>query len=390
MRKTTTALTIVLLFLAASFIAVVNLVGLASAQDFETIIIEEDGSVNPASAPIISNGSSYTLKRNILGSITIAKSDIVFDGAGFTLQYGGDESLPRLDSVEALQPSNHVGWSELTLDIVNNVTIRNVNIIGTGKPPQSSSGVGIWLFDCNGSTITNNSLSRIYYAICASGRCYGNLVAGNLVDEVYVGISFSSDCRISANNITGNSISGGYKGIEIQMSHIGDVRGNIIVGNQVANNQIGMYFQWRGDLFGWEPDPFEMNTRICCNNFVANSKNVVTLNCANIWDDDAVGNYWSDYNGTDANGDGIGDTPYIIDANNKDNNPLMKQVSISNSSKPIPSATISPTPSPEVTSPPENTLIVDPDFSFYTEIALLIIVVAAGVGLLVYFKKRKH
>jgi nitrous oxidase accessory protein NosD len=37
------------------------------------------------------------------------------------------------------------------------------------------------------------------------------------------------------------------------------------------------------------------------------------------------GNYWSDYTGIDNDGDGFGDTPYIIDANNQDNYPLMNQ-----------------------------------------------------------------
>jgi len=45
----------------------------------------------------------------------------------------------------------------------------------------------------------------------------------------------------------------------------------------------------------------------------------------NIWDDGypSGGNYWSDYAGVDADGDGIGDTPYIIDDNNIDHYPLM-------------------------------------------------------------------
>jgi len=37
-----------------------------------------------------------------------------------------------------------------------------------------------------------------------------------------------------------------------------------------------------------------------------------------------MGNYWDDYNGSDANRDGIGETPYIIDSD-KDNYPLIER-----------------------------------------------------------------
>ena len=40
-------------------------------------------------------------------------------------------------------------------------------------------------------------------------------------------------------------------------------------------------------------------------------------------------NYWSDYNGTDSDGDGIGDTPYGHPSAILDNHPLMKPVTIS-------------------------------------------------------------
>jgi hypothetical protein len=43
----------------------------------------------------------------------------------------------------------------------------------------------------------------------------------------------------------------------------------------------------------------------------------------NFWDNGSIGNYWSWYKGVDANGDGIGDTPYVINAEAQDRYPLM-------------------------------------------------------------------
>ena len=39
-------------------------------------------------------------------------------------------------------------------------------------------------------------------------------------------------------------------------------------------------------------------------------------------------NYYSDYNGTDGNEDGIGDTPYVINDENQDPYPLMEPIEI--------------------------------------------------------------
>jgi len=50
---------------------------------------------------------------------------------------------------------------------------------------------------------------------------------------------------------------------------------------------------------------------------------VFTTNLTNIWDDGVEGNYWDDYGELGTDCDGIGDMPYVIDANNTDRYPLV-------------------------------------------------------------------
>jgi parallel beta-helix repeat protein len=87
--------------------------------------------------------------------------------------------------------------------------------------------------------------------------------------------------------------------------------GNIIVNNNIVDNNRGIRIYKAS------------NNIIYGNNFVLNTIHAVVEDGSNSWDNGTIGNYWDDYNGTDSDGDGIGDVPYIINKDNQDRYPLM-------------------------------------------------------------------
>jgi len=210
------------------------------------------------------------------------------------------------------------GTAGIRLDFSTNNIIRN-NII-----KNHDSGVYAW--HSNGNLIEDNWVTNNYEGIILSTGCKGNKIRGNDVinNTLYVGVgrlgagvdltNGARDNEVEKNNIVQNPY-----GISI------DHENNSIFGNQIIENGVGIH-EYLEPTYGY---------KIFHNNFINNTKQTDLSNQSiNIWDASypSGGNYWSDYAGNDTysgpyqnvtGGDGIGDTPHIINANNRDRYPLM-------------------------------------------------------------------
>jgi parallel beta-helix repeat protein len=203
------------------------------------------------------------------------------------------------------------------IDILsNNVVIQNFTIRNSAYAVFGRVCAGICIerpgmpfpFVCNnvliGNIITDNGGDGIAFYYTSNNTVLENKITNN-VRSIF--LYSSSNNSISGNNITANEM-----GISIQESSY-----NSISGNNITNNGYGIYFSYYSDF-----------NRFYHNNFLDNTRQVefhpqsgYTNFCDNEYP--SGGNYWSDYNGVDANHDDIGDTSYIIDTNNTDNYPLM-------------------------------------------------------------------
>lgn len=171
-----------------------------------------------------------------------------------------------------------------------------------------------------------------------------------IFDSQHAGIAITvspSDGKdASGNKITGNEMARGANGIVLwdwQIPSSPSVYGNRIIGNTIHDNHnssVGIYLHMTyGNTVAYNVI-LNNDGGICLDNsfsasgsgnvihhnsFVNNTLSVIGTveSYNNAWDDGSEGNYWSDYTGIDANGDGIGDSAYILDELNRDNYPLM-------------------------------------------------------------------
>ena len=239
-------------------------------------------------------------------------------------------------------------------------------------PDNTVNGKPIYFAENQTEFILHGSqVGQVILINCDDARLYNLIIsnASTCISLIGVNESIISDCSISNSDYMGGIFARNSKNITIRSNSASDAQVYLINCSHVAfeDNELSSFYDGlhiqdcdnvtiHSNLFceggigarltGGENITLTNNTLLSnaagvfaggiynllvfCNDFIDNNTSVeisATLKPVSFHNDTlGMGNYWSDYDGLDANEDGIGDTPYVVGWNLQDDYPLMTPV----------------------------------------------------------------
>ena len=330
----------------ADFSEIQEAINNASADDmiivhsgvyYEHVYVNKSVTLKGIGYPVVDvNGSGSAITLNADGitlvGFTATNSSSLFDA--------GIKVISSNNTITGNNVCNNSGAGICLYDSSSNNTITCNNVSNndddgiylkssnnnnsiTGNNVSNNNYGSINLYDSSNNSITGNNFCNNKYGISISHSSNNSITGNNVSNNNWNGIHLSSS---NNNTLTGNNVSNNnWNGI-----HLSSSSNNTITANNVCNN----------NLYGIRLYDSSNNNNIYLNNFMGNRDNVDSSASINIWNSILetytyngttykcyLGNYRDDYEGRDADRDGIGDTPfmYSIDSDSveSDDYPLM-------------------------------------------------------------------
>ncbi|MEM0057744.1 MAG: NosD domain-containing protein [Candidatus Bathyarchaeia archaeon] len=321
-----------------------------------TISIETNNFVTNGKIYYIVGGNGLNLSLKTIpdaGYLAVANSMyITIEGLNFSRNGQGIylcnvtksklENVTIRECLKGLSLQNVTYTTIINSQLLNNtevdldLTCSDENVI-TSNILKSGGLFNVRVYSSNRNKIYANVILNYFnqtYPPCPAAlfiiNSHGNQIFGNRILTSTADGMIIRDESVE-NKIFDNKIISGGHGVHLLRSINNDVLYNQISASKIAalleetDNNI-IYGNIFYESFVGINLTYSNNNIIYHNDFIRNIQQAFTINSTgNIWDAGPVfgGNYWSDYNGTDANGDGIGETPYIIDGDNVDHYPLI-------------------------------------------------------------------